>query len=172
MLITFISGLPSWFCLLFCSLVLHSHQSLRRLLCLASPPPPQLTVSPAAAEANFPELTLADFFKPPDAFSVYLLILMIYYFVLLHDCRRRVEQKPKLKLSRESCATMRSCRCMICLEDYVAGDVVRVWPPCGNEFHAFCIDKWFSVRLYLPFLPHHPSRTQHTILFITHFYIC
>ncbi|CAH8334311.1 unnamed protein product [Eruca vesicaria subsp. sativa] len=126
------------------------------------PPPPLLTVSPATAEANLPELTVADFFKSADAFPLYLLILLIFYFVLLHYCRLRFKQKlkplkkeileslPKLTLSTESCTTTRSRRCVICLEDYVAGDVVRVLPPCGHMFHVFCIDKWFQLGSTCP----------------------
>ncbi|XP_022569310.1 RING-H2 finger protein ATL70-like [Brassica napus] len=118
-----------------------------------------------ATEANFTELTITDFFKSTDAFPLYLLIVMIFYFVLLHYSRRRVlKQKlkplnkeigrslPKGTLSSESCVFVRSCRCVICLEDYVAGDndMVPVLPLCGHEFHAFCIDKWFRLGSTCP----------------------
>ncbi|CAN7043384.1 unnamed protein product, partial [Brassica oleracea var. botrytis] len=48
-----------------------------------------LAISPTATEANFTELTITDFFKSTDAFPLYLLIVMIFYFVLLHYWRRR-----------------------------------------------------------------------------------
>ncbi|CAN8313158.1 unnamed protein product [Cochlearia groenlandica] len=131
---------------------------------MTSPPsPPLFDVSPAtAATENFHELTIAGFLKSIDAFPLYVLIAFIIYIVIARHCNGRAKQKPKplkkdvLKfipkfiLSSESCATMRSCRCLICLDDYVAGDVVRVLPQCGHEFHALCIDKWFRLGSTCP----------------------
>ncbi|XVE82482.1 hypothetical protein DITRI_Ditri16bG0008400 [Diplodiscus trichospermus] len=35
--------------------------------------------------------------------------------------------------------------CAICLEDYVAGDRVRVLPRCKHMFHKSCIEEWLQV---------------------------
>lgn len=35
--------------------------------------------------------------------------------------------------------------CVVCLEDYVAGDRVMSLP-CGHEFHAMCITPWLTTR--------------------------
>lgn len=32
--------------------------------------------------------------------------------------------------------------CIICAEDYVEGDALRIVPCCQNEFHLSCFDKW------------------------------
>ncbi|KAF8079611.1 hypothetical protein N665_1013s0009 [Sinapis alba] len=49
-----------------------------------------LAVSPATVETKLLELSIADFLKSTDAFPLYLLILMIFYFVLLHYWPRDV----------------------------------------------------------------------------------
>jgi len=33
--------------------------------------------------------------------------------------------------------------CSVCCEDYNYGDLKRVLPACGHQFHVECIDKWF-----------------------------
>ncbi|XP_019095492.1 PREDICTED: RING-H2 finger protein ATL80 [Camelina sativa] len=126
-------------------------------------PPPFFDVSSAAAVTNSPDLTIVGFLKSSDSFPLYLLIAMIVYIFQLRYCNCSVEHKPKplkkeilkslpkLTLSSRECAvTVRVCRCVICLEDYVAGDVVRVLPQCGHEFHAICIDKWFQLGSTCP----------------------
>jgi hypothetical protein len=42
---------------------------------------------------------------------------------------------------------VRQCRkshesCIICFEEYNAGDPIRVLPKCGHEFHVECVDQW------------------------------
>ena len=32
--------------------------------------------------------------------------------------------------------------CIICFEEYNAGDPIRVLPKCGHEFHVECVDQW------------------------------
>jgi E3 ubiquitin-protein ligase RNF38/44 len=32
--------------------------------------------------------------------------------------------------------------CSICCEDYSCGDLKRVLPDCGHQFHVECIDRW------------------------------
>lgn len=130
---------------------------------MTSPPPPFFAVSPAAEATNMPDLTIVGFLTSSDSFPLYLLIAMIVYIVQLRYCNCRGKQKPKplkkevlkslpkLTLSSHECAvTVRICRCVICLEDYVPGDVVRVLPQCGHEFHAICIDKWFKLGSTCP----------------------
>lgn len=34
--------------------------------------------------------------------------------------------------------------CTVCLETYVAGDRVRVMPPCRHRFHQACADEWLT----------------------------
>jgi hypothetical protein len=40
--------------------------------------------------------------------------------------------------------------CVICLEPYAAGDVVKRLPACGHEFHADCIDSWLVKQATCP----------------------
>lgn len=35
-------------------------------------------------------------------------------------------------------------RCCVCLEDYAAGDVVKILPGCRHRYHAECIDQWLG----------------------------
>jgi len=35
-------------------------------------------------------------------------------------------------------------RCCVCLEEYAAGDVVKVLAGCGHWYHAECIDEWLG----------------------------
>ncbi|CAH8253445.1 unnamed protein product [Arabidopsis lyrata] len=139
-------------------------------------PPSLFAVSPAAAAANLsddPDLTIVGFLKSPDSLPLYLLIAMIVYIIQLRYCNCRFKKKtkplkkeilkslPKLTFSPECGVRLCSSRCVICLEDYVVGDIVRVLPHCGHEFHAFCIDKWFQLGSLVLAVA---SR-----LFITHF---
>jgi len=48
---------------------------------------------------------------------------------------------------RELVEAVRQCRtsndsCIICFEEYDAGDPIRVLPQCGHEFHVECVDQW------------------------------
>ncbi|KAF2546825.1 hypothetical protein F2Q70_00020630 [Brassica cretica] len=92
---------------------------------------------------------------------------MIFYFVLLHYWRRRVlEQKlkplnkeigrslPKGTLSSESCVFVRSCRCVICLEDYVAEEEKRLrWTT--NQIYSIC--RWLICRCVSGFADTYPA---------------
>ncbi|KAG7592847.1 Zinc finger RING-type [Arabidopsis thaliana x Arabidopsis arenosa] len=130
-------------------------------------PPSLFALSPAAAAAaadlpDDPNLTIVGFLKSPDSLPLYLLITMIVYTVQHRYCNCRFKQKtkplkkeilkslPKLTFSPECGVRLCSSRCVICLEDYVVGDMVRVLPHCGHEFHAFCIDKWFQLGSTCP----------------------
>eukprot|EP00537_Pseudo-nitzschia_pungens_P002550 CAMPEP_0172378630 /NCGR_PEP_ID=MMETSP1060-20121228/69519_1 /TAXON_ID=37318 /ORGANISM="Pseudo-nitzschia pungens, Strain cf. cingulata" /LENGTH=608 /DNA_ID=CAMNT_0013106353 /DNA_START=383 /DNA_END=2211 /DNA_ORIENTATION=+ len=45
-----------------------------------------------------------------------------------------------------------STSCSICLEDYCAGETVRLLPRCGHSFHTECILPWLTERQ--PFCPY------------------
>lgn len=40
--------------------------------------------------------------------------------------------------------------CAICLDDYVAGELCRVFPVCKHMFHLSCIDNWLNMHLTCP----------------------
>ncbi|XP_057502606.1 RING-H2 finger protein ATL80-like [Actinidia eriantha] len=40
--------------------------------------------------------------------------------------------------------------CAICLAEFVAGDEIRVLPPCGHGFHVGCIDTWLRSHSSCP----------------------
>ncbi|KAK6230552.1 hypothetical protein QUC31_002076 [Theobroma cacao] len=39
---------------------------------------------------------------------------------------------------------LKSRDCAICLDDYVVGEVCRVFPACKHTFHLSCIDHWLE----------------------------
>ena len=43
----------------------------------------------------------------------------------------------------DGCRVVES-RCCVCLEDYAAGDVVKILPGCRHRYHAECIDQWLG----------------------------
>ncbi|VYS47268.1 unnamed protein product [Arabidopsis thaliana] len=92
---------------------------------MTSPPSP-FAISPAAAVAadlpNDPDLTIVGFLKSPDSLPLYLLIGMIVYTVSI----------PLLQL-QECGVRLCNSRCVICLEDYMVSDIVRVLPHCGHH---------------------------------------
>ena len=40
--------------------------------------------------------------------------------------------------------------CSVCMEPYVAGDRVRILPPCAHVFHAACVDTWLARSTHCP----------------------
>ena len=40
--------------------------------------------------------------------------------------------------------------CPICLEEFVAGAMLKTLPVCRHLFHAACIDKWFEMSPHSP----------------------
>ncbi|PWA53769.1 Zinc finger, RING/FYVE/PHD-type [Artemisia annua] len=40
--------------------------------------------------------------------------------------------------------------CAICLSEFVAGDEVRVLPPCNHCFHVECVDRWIGLHFTCP----------------------
>eukprot|EP00271_Cylindrocystis_brebissonii_P006001 TRINITY_DN18500_c0_g1_i1.p1 TRINITY_DN18500_c0_g1~~TRINITY_DN18500_c0_g1_i1.p1 ORF type:complete len:207 (+),score=13.57 TRINITY_DN18500_c0_g1_i1:880-1500(+) len=40
--------------------------------------------------------------------------------------------------------------CIVCLEEYKEGDVMRRLPECSHAFHAACIDAWFTQHTTCP----------------------
>eukprot|EP00002_Diphylleia_rotans_P035590 TRINITY_DN7781_c0_g1_i2.p1 TRINITY_DN7781_c0_g1~~TRINITY_DN7781_c0_g1_i2.p1 ORF type:complete len:214 (+),score=34.35 TRINITY_DN7781_c0_g1_i2:54-695(+) len=45
--------------------------------------------------------------------------------------------------------------CVICIEAFRRGEVVRTLP-CLHQFHAPCIDQWLSLHAICPICKHHP----------------
>ncbi|GKV38333.1 hypothetical protein SLEP1_g46255 [Rubroshorea leprosula] len=45
---------------------------------------------------------------------------------------------------------LRSGDCAICLDDYMVGELYRVFPPCKHMFHLNCIDNWLLDNLTCP----------------------
>ncbi|KXG27738.1 RING-H2 finger protein ATL8 [Sorghum bicolor] len=56
-------------------------------------------------------------------------------------------------------------QCVICLAEYEEGDVLRVLPHCGHDFHMACIDLWLEQNSTCPVcrvsLLHNPD-SEHT----------
>ncbi|AAF79878.1 T7N9.7 [Arabidopsis thaliana] len=101
---------------------------------MTSPPSP-FAISPAAAVAadlpNDPDLTIVGFLK---------------FRQKTKPLKKEIlKSLPKLTFSQECGVRLCNSRCVICLEDYMVSDIVRVLPHCGHQFHAFCIDKWFQL---------------------------
>lgn len=40
--------------------------------------------------------------------------------------------------------------CAICLEDYIEGDLCRIFPVCNHMFHSNCLDAWLEKNLTCP----------------------
>ncbi|KMZ65779.1 RING-H2 finger protein ATL78 [Zostera marina] len=40
--------------------------------------------------------------------------------------------------------------CMICLSEFVTGDVVKFLPKCKHGFHVGCVDKWLAAHSSCP----------------------
>lgn len=63
---------------------------------------------------------------------------------------RLVKAMPTLiftSVQEDKCTSM---TCSICLEDYIAGEKLRILP-CQHKFHAFCVDYWLtSWRTFCP----------------------
>ena len=57
------------------------------------------------------------------------------------DDRGCVEKNDLVDLLREKLTE----NCIICFEDYVEGDSLRVLTTCGHAFHLECIDRWAYV---------------------------
>ncbi|GJS07920.1 RING-H2 finger protein ATL8-like protein [Tanacetum coccineum] len=57
---------------------------------------------------------------------------------------------PKVTYSAETMAEKFSDDCAICLSEFVAGDEVRLLPPCGHCFHVECVDRWIGLHFTCP----------------------
>jgi len=40
--------------------------------------------------------------------------------------------------------------CVICLDQFTVGQIIRALP-CCHEYHAKCVDRWLTVRIYTQF---------------------
>ncbi|XAR72637.1 hypothetical protein NMG60_11019349 [Bertholletia excelsa] len=43
-----------------------------------------------------------------------------------------------------------SVECAVCLENFKAGELLRLLPNCRHSFHAQCIDTWLSMKAVCP----------------------
>lgn len=89
-------------------------------------------------------------------FIVWVIICFVLYaaFYTIHEwmARRRaglvrkglnkksLESLPELSFAAEH--DQKFSLCAICLTEYVAGDKIRVLPPCEHGFHVECVDTW------------------------------
>jgi len=66
------------------------------------------------------------------------------------DAKTREDEKSKDGCERNPDALAALSCCAVCLEHYVAGDLVKRLPRCEHEFHATCLEKWLSRRGQCP----------------------
>ncbi|GFS35943.1 RING/U-box superfamily protein [Actinidia rufa] len=62
--------------------------------------------------------------------------------------RRFLKSIPKLAYTGGDVGKFTDCA--ICLAEFVAGDEIRVLPPCGHGFHVGCIDTWLRSHSSCP----------------------
>lgn len=76
--------------------------------------------------------------------------------VLQHDCELHLVMcltKPTLAYNEETLLEDREVECVICLEEFTAGQTIARLP-CLCIYHKSCIDSWFRVNRSCP---EHPS---------------
>ena len=61
---------------------------------------------------------------------------------------KAIEKLPKKKFV-EGMYEEEDSQCVICLNDYVNDDDLRV-APCNHHFHAACIDRWLKINKKCP----------------------
>ena len=55
--------------------------------------------------------------------------------------RRGQERKDLVARVKNACATSHET-CVVCSDDFVRGDILRVLPTCQHTFHLECLDRW------------------------------
>ena len=51
------------------------------------------------------------------------------------------ERKDLVARVKNACATSHET-CVVCSDDFVRGDILRVLPTCQHTFHLECLDRW------------------------------
>jgi len=75
------------------------------------------------------------------------------FVIVIDDGRlQQLEQQIPLDIVREETDHDRqdSGDCPVCLEQFVAGEAVRVLPKCSHRFHRACIDEWLRQSVQCP----------------------
>jgi len=71
--------------------------------------------------------------------------------------KEKIEALPTQRASTSDCSE----QCVVCLENYTKGQVMRVLP-CGHSFHRQCIDKWLERSTTCPICKHDAGRRKET----------
>ncbi|KAH7678680.1 Zinc finger RING/FYVE/PHD-type protein [Dioscorea alata] len=144
----------------------HSH----RPQLLPPPPPPQQQQEISLMSGRIMLMAISAFFT--TIFIVFVFHICIRYHLVRRERRRRAalllaftDRSPNLNpsanrgidpdLLQSLPITVRSASntpidCSVCLSKIEEGEKMRILPKCRHEFHAECIDMWFSSHSTCP----------------------
>ena len=62
---------------------------------------------------------------------------------------QQIEHLPTSIVGPAGLGPDKECRCPICLEELVSGEVLRCLP-CKHQFHRDCVDRWLTQKATCP----------------------
>lgn len=57
---------------------------------------------------------------------------------------------PTIQYNKETFHSCEGAQCTICLGEYQEGEILRIMPTCGHNFHLSCIDVWLQRQSTCP----------------------